>query len=114
MDMFLVIVNPPFDHRSVTFVRVLRRQLRDDSPNASGGPSIHGRVPKAQEAAPWIPDETSHVILILHPDDETSCRSATQPQSGQATLLVIVSRIPKSSINGHWRTIKFDEESAGG
>lgn len=32
VDMFLVIVNPPFHHRSVTFVRIRRRQLRDDCP----------------------------------------------------------------------------------
>ncbi len=47
-----------------------------------GGPTIHGRVPKAQEAAPSIPDDTLHVILVLHPHDETSCRRATRRAVG--------------------------------
>lgn len=80
VDMFLVIVNPQFGPPINYLFRIRRRQLRTDCPNASGGPTIHGRVPKAEEAVPSIPDETLHVIFVLHADDGSSCRCATQPQ----------------------------------
>jgi len=104
VDMFLIIVNPPFNHRSVTF---------SASPNVNYATiprmpgvalTIHGRVPKAQEAAPSIPDDTLHVILVLHTDDETSCRSATQPTSGRATLLSL--RDPTDERSGYPATVE--------
>jgi len=56
------------------------------SNSSQGGPTACGWVPNAKDASSSALDDNWPRDVGLHPNDETSCRYATRPEKGRATL----------------------------
>ena len=61
---------------------------------SQGGPTACGWVPNAKDASSSALDDNWPRDVGLHPNDETSCRYATRPEKGRATLRCLEQSAP--------------------
>jgi len=90
--------------------------MRENRTSGSEGRESETNRTSLPLSATSIPDDALHVIPVVHTNDESSCRCATQPTSGRATLLVMsdispqpIAREPARLPRPHSRSVAGQE-----